>query len=64
MDKDPFLSEEADPMQARALESSLWEMDSLISSEIDEKVRNFAKIFKGDLSRKTSYFKLDDYINE
>ena len=44
-------------MNAHALESSLWELDSLLATEIDESVKNYAKLFKGDLSRKTSFYK-------
>jgi hypothetical protein len=30
MEKDPFRSEEDDPMETRALKSSLWEIDSIM----------------------------------
>ena len=59
---DPYLDEEIDPMNAHALESSLWELDSLLATEIDESVKNYAKLFKGDLSRKTSFYKCEEFI--
>jgi hypothetical protein len=49
-------------MNAHALESSLWELDSLLATEIDESVKNYAKLFKGDLSRKTSFYKCEEFI--
>jgi hypothetical protein len=51
-------------MNAHALESSLWELDSLLATEIDESVKNYAKLFKGDLSRKTSFFKCEEFIEK
>ena len=51
-------------MKARALESCLWEVETLVASDIDEKVRTFAKIFKGDLTRKTEYIRIEEYLEE
>ena len=58
---DPFLSQEADPSKAKALKSSLWEIQTLIESEFDETVRNYCKLFKGDISRKTNFFKCEEF---
>jgi hypothetical protein len=60
-EKDPFRDDEPDPSKARALKSSLWEMDCLMKSELDETVRNYSKLFRGDLSRKTNFFKCEDF---
>lgn len=60
---DPFLSEESDPSKTKALKSSLWEIQSLISSELDETVRNYCKLFKGDISRKTNFFKCEEFTS-
>jgi len=60
-DKDPFREEETDPSKARALKSSLWEIDALMKNEFDETVRNYSKLFRGDLSRKSNFFKCEDF---
>lgn len=60
-ESDPYREHEKDPNKARALKSSLWELDSLINCEFDETVRNYCKLFKGDISRKTSFFKCDEF---
>jgi hypothetical protein len=51
-------------MNAHALESSLWELDSLLAIEIEESVKNYAKLFKGDLSRKTNFYKCEEFIEK
>ena len=58
---DPYKQDEVDPSKARALKSSLWEIDALMKCELDETSRNYSKLFKGDISRKTSYFKCEDF---
>ena len=58
---DPFLASEQDPSKTKALKSSLWEIETLIKSEFDETVRNYSKLFKSDLSRKTNFFKCEDF---
>jgi hypothetical protein len=60
-ESDPFRDNESDPSLARALKSSLWEIDALMTSEFDETVRNYSKLFKGDISRKSAYFKSEDF---
>jgi U3 small nucleolar RNA-associated protein 19 len=58
---DPYLASEQDPSKTKALKSSLWEIETLIKSEFDETVRNYSKLFKSDLSRKTNFFKCEDF---
>ena len=58
---DPFKHEEVDPSKSKALKSSLWELETLIKTEFDESVRNYCKLFKGDISRKTSFFKCEEF---
>eukprot|EP00347_Sterkiella_histriomuscorum_P012185 403369569 len=58
---DPYREDEADPMESRALHSCLWEIEILMKQHFDSKVRDFAKIFKTDLHKKTSYFKSEEF---
>jgi hypothetical protein len=60
-DKDPFKDQEQDPSKAKALKSSLWEIESLMRSEVNETVRNYCKLFKGDISRKSNFFKCEEF---
>lgn len=60
-ESDPFKHEETDPLKAKALKSSLWEIDYVMKFEFDEQVRHYAKLFKGDISRKTNYFKCEQF---
>jgi len=32
-----------------------------MKSELDETVRNYSKLFRGDLSRKSNFFKCEDF---
>ena len=58
---DPYLDCEKDPSKAKALKSSLWEIDAILQNEMDEQVRNYCKLFKADLSRKTNFFKCEEF---
>ena len=58
---DPYLASQPDPSKAKALKSSLWEIESLMKSDLDEQVRNYSKLFKGDISRKSAYFKSEEF---
>jgi hypothetical protein len=60
-EQDPFKDGEPDPSKAKALKSSLWEIDALMKSEVNEAVRNYCKLFKGDISRKTNFFKCEEF---
>lgn len=62
-EQDPFKDEEPDPAKTKALKSSLWEIDSLMRSEVNEAVRNYCKLFKGDISRKTNFFKCEEFAS-
>lgn len=62
--KDPFREDEKDPMEARALQSCLWEIELVMKQHFDSKVRDYAKIFKTDILRKTSYFKIEELTTE
>lgn len=58
---DPYLDTEKDPSKSKALKSSLWEIDAILQNEMDEQVRNYCKLFKADLSRKTNFFKCEEF---
>lgn len=60
-DNDPFRDEEVDPAKTKAIKSSLWEIESLMRSEVNEAVRNYCKLFKGDISRKSNFFKCEEF---
>lgn len=60
-ERDPFKHNEEDPLKTKALKSSLWELETVIKSEFDEQVRNYTKLFKGDISRKTNFFKCEEF---
>lgn len=50
--KDPYRENELDPMESKALLSSLWEVDLIMKSHYDESVRNYCKLFKSDMLKK------------
>ena len=60
---DPFAADQKDPLKTKALKSSLWEIETLINCEFDETVRNYCKLFKGDISRKTNFFKCEEFTS-
>jgi U3 small nucleolar RNA-associated protein 19 len=60
-DSDPYLENEKNPSKSRALKSSLWEIDAIMQNEMDEQIRNYCKLFKGDISRKTNFFKCEEF---
>lgn len=43
------------------MKSCLWEMEVLMKSHYDERVRNYSKVFKTELNRKEAYFKCEDF---
>ena len=60
---DPYRADEPDPLKSRALRSCLWELESLLHSSLDEKVRHFIKSnFMGDLTRKTEFFRVEESL--
>ena len=60
-DTDPYDASQPEPSKAKALKSSLWEIDALMKCDLDDQVRNYAKLFKGDISRKSAYFKSEEF---
>ncbi len=40
--EDPYKSDEKDPLVARALQSSLWELEIILKSESDLQVKTWA----------------------
>lgn len=60
---DPYNEEEKDPLQTKAIKSCLWELDLIIKSHWDEKVRNYCKVMKTDFMRKESFFKCEEFSN-
>lgn len=63
IETDPYLEEESDPLKTRAMKSCLWEMEALLKSHYDERIRNYAKVFKTDLDRKGAFFKCEDFTS-
>ena len=61
---DPYKANEKDPLLAKALKSSLWEIQILMTKHYDQRVRDFCKLFRADFLRKTVFFKSEDFINE
>lgn len=55
---DPYDSLEADPAQARALDSSLWELETL-RSHYHHEVQRFVQVFKRDMTRRNKYTEID-----
>jgi len=55
LDRDPFREDETDPMETRALSSSLWELDTVMRQHYHSSVRLYAKVFKTDFIRKTAF---------
>lgn len=47
---DPYKESESDPMNALALKSSLWELEIVMKTHYDQRVRDFCKILKTDLT--------------
>lgn len=64
MTQDPFKCLEADPLQTRALRSSLWEVQIIMKQHQDTRVRDYCKIFKTDLMAKTNYQKVDQFVGD
>lgn len=60
-DKDPFLEDEEDPIESRALKSCLWELDVIMKHHYDERVRSYCKVFKTDILRKQASFKCEEF---
>jgi hypothetical protein len=61
VESDPYLEDEVDPLKARAMKSCLWEVELIMRSHYDERVRNYSKVFKTDLNRKEAFFKCEDF---
>ena len=59
--KDPFDEDEVDPMDTQAIKSCLWELEVIMKHHYDSRIRNFTKIFKTDISRKSAFYKCEDY---
>jgi len=59
---DPFVDDEYDPLKAKALRSSLWEVELLMRQHYDSRIRDFCKLFKTDLKAKTSVVKPESFL--
>ena len=55
---DPYDAEEEDPAKARALESSLWELETL-KSHYHHEVSRFVSVFKRDMTKRNKYTEID-----
>ena len=49
---DPYNELETDPFSSNALNSSLWELETIISSHYDKEVRQLAKQFRTEFAHK------------
>jgi len=58
---DPYLQNESDPLQTLALKSSLWELEILMRTHYDQRIRDFCKILKTDLVGRSNFIKVDDF---
>jgi len=59
---DPFKDDETDPIAACALKSSLWELEILMKTHYDQRVRDYCKILKTDIGQRTNFIKAEDFI--
>ena len=50
-------------MNTRALNSSLWELDTVLRQHLDSSIRNYAKVFKTDFVRKTAFTKCEEFTS-
>ena len=55
---DPYDANEEDPAKARALESSLWELETL-KSHYHHEVARFVSVFKRDMTKRNKYTEID-----
>ena len=62
MEADPFLDNESDPLATKALESSLWEADMLMTKHYDPRVRDFTSVLKTDFTGKKNFFSPEDFV--
>lgn len=61
LSSDPYREDETDPLNTRALSSSLWELDTVLRQHMDSGIRNYAKVFKTEFIRKTAYTKCEEF---
>lgn len=59
--EDPYDADEKDPMETKALKSSLWEFEVVLVHHYDQSVRDFAKILKTELLSKPTQLKAQEY---
>jgi hypothetical protein len=43
------------------MKSCLWEMELIMKNHYDEKMRNYAKVFKTDFLRKEAFYKCEEF---
>ena len=48
-------------MKTRAMKSCLWEIELIMKSHYDEKVRTYCKVFKTNFLQKEAFFKAEDF---
>lgn len=58
---DPYDATETDPLKAKAMKSSLWELEIVMQQHYDQRVRDFAKVLKTDIGAKKDFIKAQDY---
>ena len=58
---DPYREDENDPLNTRALNSSLWELETVLRQHMDSGIRNYAKVFKTEFVRKTALTKCEEF---
>jgi len=59
---DPYKDSETDPLNSCALKSSLWELEIVMKTHYDQRVRDYCKLLKTDLGSRTNFVKTDDFI--
>ena len=63
LSSDPYKENEKDPLLAKALKSSLWEIQILMKKHYDQRVRDFCKLFRTNFLGKTVFYKAEDFIS-
>jgi hypothetical protein len=62
LSNDPYRDQEADPINALALRSSLWELEIVMKTHYDQRVRDYCKMLKTDIASRTNFIKADDFL--
>ena len=59
--EDPYDANQSDPALTKALKSSLWELDTVLTNHYDQRVRDYARVLKTELLSKPTDKKASDF---